>query len=497
MMKKLMHPKVYCLVAIAILLLLISYSCKKELGHALQQQDISELSQLKEWYNNRRSFVAASWLSSYEPDWNNVSVTKDGNSQVYTINLKNPRHIFAASRELIPDNAAQFQHSSIMKLVLITNGSTAQVTGSRFMEIIETEKTQVSAPLLYKQYGTLTGAVNFYELNGILSNGWRYQHGKINGRTSSLLSLGLKNTKIQGTNGSMAKLMLQAPVECGSISVPHWRETCVTVGGLEGWGYDGSGGTTTCRWEVYHTTETIYCPTFDDGGGGGVGGGGGGTGTAPGSDDQTSPYNVETKQDGIDLKKKLDCLKQIPDDAGTKYSAILYADLPNNDNENSLLSNGWPGHSFITLTKSNGNFSVTVSFGFYPKKGWKSTMFAAVDSQINDNGADHHEYNASLAANNLSYAYFNAIVNMAIAQSSRYYDLNDYNCTNFAVDVFNAGMDLNNMINPADWIDQLSGVNFKKTPNSLYRTIKQMKAAGNPNAKTTTGNAPTSSSCEE
>lgn len=57
------------------------------------------------------------------------------------------------------------------------------------------------------------------------------------------------------------------------------------------------------------------------------------------------------------------------------------------------------GHSFITLTKTNGSISVTESFGFYPQKGYKSVFGSDVNSQIVDDGATNNKYNASLTVN--------------------------------------------------------------------------------------------------
>jgi hypothetical protein len=55
--------------------------------------------------------------------------------------------------------------------------------------------------------------------------------------------------------------------------------------------------------------------------------------------------------------------------------------------------------------------------------------------------------------------------------------LNDYNCTDYAVGVFNQVMPFNNQLNVPDHI-WMTGVNYKTTPNSLYKTLKQMKQSG-------------------
>jgi hypothetical protein len=55
--------------------------------------------------------------------------------------------------------------------------------------------------------------------------------------------------------------------------------------------------------------------------------------------------------------------------------------------------------------------------------------------------------------------------------------LNDYNCTDYAVGVFNQVMPFNKQLNVPDHITGF-GVNCKTTPNSLYKRLKQMKQSG-------------------
>jgi len=210
-------------------------------------------------------------------------------------------------------------------------------------------------------------------------------------------------------------------------------------------------------------------------------------------------YSITTYDPGIDLAKKLDCFKSVSD-IGATYSAKLCADLPVNDNPNALMSSEGTGHAFIILTKTNGTNSVTESFGFYPKNGIKSGFningFATpVESQVNNNGS--HEYNASLEMNNISSSDFNAMINVAITlATSMKYDINDYNCTNYGLQVFNNGRDSNNQISIPDWIGTNTNTNFGKTPNGLYKKIEAMKNSGNLNAKVSKANAPTSTICD-
>ena len=72
--------------------------------------------------------------------------------------------------------------------------------------------------------------------------------------------------------------------------------------------------------------------------------------------------------------------------------------------------------------------------------------------------------------NNISQADFQTLENIAetLANSMKY-DLNDYNCTNYALDVFNSIEPLNSQIVVPDWIGPYTGINYGTTPNGLWK----------------------------
>ena len=207
------------------------------------------------------------------------------------------------------------------------------------------------------------------------------------------------------------------------------------------------------------------------------GGSGGGT-----SSSVTVQVMTFSTPPGVDVKKFFKCFANVPD-AGATYSITLHADLPVNSSPNTLVSGLRPGHAFLTLTKSNGGTSVTQVIGFYPVSGTKSVFDAPVTSQtVNDGG---HEYNASITMN-VSQADFNAAINQATTYSTNSkYDLNDFNCTNYAVNVYNSAT--TNDISVSD--TNLGGVNYGCTPNGLYQKLQALKATGASNVTTGTANA--------
>jgi hypothetical protein len=175
----------------------------------------------------------------------------------------------------------------------------------------------------------------------------------------------------------------------------------------------------------------------------------------------------------INLLAYLKCLNDISD-AGASYSVTLCDDLAVNTNPGALLNSTYhPGHTFITLTKTNAGMSATVSFGLYPQNSLLSITSLPVASQISDDGAFKHEYNASISLS-VSQSDFQELETQAVnAANSHSYILTTYNCTNYALDLFNSVSP--NKITVPDWIGPYSGVNFGTTPNGLYQVLCNMQ----------------------
>lgn len=232
-----------------------------------------------------------------------------------------------------------------------------------------------------------------------------------------------------------------------------------------------------------------------DGGGGysGVGGGSGSTGDNYGdpsygvSIDPTIELEPEYvySAPSVDISKMFKCFDYVPS-AGASYSARLCADIPSNNNPMATTpgsSASSAGHTFLVVTKSNGATTVTQSFGFYPSSS-PSVLdpFSPVGSTMKDN--KQQEINASIEMN-ISESQFNTIKQYAIALSKHDYDLDNYNCTNYAMDVFNSAraspisiapykVILPGGPNPWGPSDPVT-ITIDKSPQMLFVTLQQMK----------------------
>lgn len=207
---------------------------------------------------------------------------------------------------------------------------------------------------------------------------------------------------------------------------------------------------------------------------------------SPGEDVE---YHI-TASGSINLSQYFKCFSNanIPD-AGASYSVTISAALPNVNNPYQLIGKGLhPGHAFITMTKSNGGQTVSQTFGFYPINGRVSILMGEVASKVVDDGASgfEHKTHASLVLNGLTGSQFSMLQATSLRLASRNYDLNNFNCTDFALAIFNS-VSSSSLIVP-DW--EIWPFNYGRTPNGLYKTLVSMSA--NPNVYIATTTAATS-----
>mgnify|MGYP007115599959 CR=1 FL=1 len=199
----------------------------------------------------------------------------------------------------------------------------------------------------------------------------------------------------------------------------------------------------------------------------------------PGDYDAPETYEYEA-HDSINVSDYMDCFGTIP--SGASYSATIYTDLPVNSNPNLLVNaTGSPGHVFISMTKEINGITTTQVFGFYPQVGLFSLARVPVNSVIVDD--ELHSYDASLTMNGVSASAFSSLMQVMIMLSSQSYDLDDFNCTDYALASFNI-LRPTNPLDVPDWVVLRPALfppglpvrdNFGSTPNALYKLLKKMK----------------------
>lgn len=208
---------------------------------------------------------------------------------------------------------------------------------------------------------------------------------------------------------------------------------------------------------------------------------GGSKDSSPRPGPSTSPVirvDIETQDDNspIDVKKFINCFNAVPD-AGSKCSIEIFADIPVDKDPNKFFdfSTMSPGHTFICITKSNGTKYVTQNIGFYPKSGYKSMTYAPTTGKLVDNA--NHEFNASLSMN-VTPSDFATILTTIQQLSNLNYNMEQYNCTDWALNVFNS-VRTNKLQIPLYGLPSSPMTENTSTPQGLYNKLQQMKNSSN------------------
>ena len=188
----------------------------------------------------------------------------------------------------------------------------------------------------------------------------------------------------------------------------------------------------------------------------------------------------------IDLKKYLDCFNNIPD-AGATCTIKILTDIPVDKDPNAFFdwANGSPGHTFLQITKVNGNQSVQQNIGFYPIKGWKTVLTTApTEGKFADNYG--HEFNASLTMDLTPEKLQHTLTHIQNLANFIKYDIDEYNCTDFALDVFNYQRGGNQLTIPMYDIPGGTAIKGTATPQGLYQKLTAMKQLGDVDSKNIT-----------
>jgi hypothetical protein len=229
-----------------------------------------------------------------------------------------------------------------------------------------------------------------------------------------------------------------------------------------------------------HTTLEYLEPAGDGGNPDGLGG-----------NEEIIEFEIDDpdSKPGVNITQLFNCFDQVPSGPNANFTLRLSSDIPSNKDENTgvVFSKGTVGHSFLSVTKSNGSQSVTQNFGFYPQSGLESLGLGNVPSKIVNDG--QHEINASLIMN-INEASFNLIKSNAIFEASQPYNLVNNNCAHFAIKLFNLARSNNPILVqnfPVTIQSVLPGLpslnlNLSNSPQMLYKKLAQMKSNGSPEA---------------
>ncbi|HVU57991.1 MAG TPA: hypothetical protein VHD83_23180 [Puia sp.] len=203
-------------------------------------------------------------------------------------------------------------------------------------------------------------------------------------------------------------------------------------------------------WVEFEGCSTMYTP---DGAAGGSGGGGsyggivsGGSGNASGNihvNLAASPVIYSPTRIITDIRDYLKCFQNTP---GATFQVTVCVDEPSPGSRNPWvikLDDGASGsgatsagHTYLVLTENMpGGWSITRNVGFYPSKGvWP--LSDPVPGVLNND--ETSPFNIA-AQYNISNTLFFAMLQYIIGSADSYYQVNTFNCTNFALDALDVG----------------------------------------------------------
>jgi len=147
---------------------------------------------------------------------------------------------------------------------------------------------------------------------------------------------------------------------------------------------------------------------------------------------------LSSRQKEESSTKVLDGLDAIGDLATNEvYQVSVAADIPDNSRPGKVYFKKEPGHVFVILEKRDTvtGVSVAQSWGFYPVRPVTCLFLRTVKCEILDNGG--RQYDAAIT-HLLTKAQFDFVKEKAMQLAQKKYNLNKYNCYEYAVELYNA-----------------------------------------------------------
>jgi hypothetical protein len=197
----------------------------------------------------------------------------------------------------------------------------------------------------------------------------------------------------------------------------HWLPDVVVTG------YINNSQTHYYSWYWAFNQNPVYINTYST--------------TAPSNGGGGTAFTIDAElnnEPNTSISQMFNCFGNVSS-TGATYTVMLCADVPINGSPTSSANvfGSSAGHTFLTVTKQNGSSKVTRSFGFYP--GSNVSTPVSVPSIMKDDYG--HEYNASITMT-INATQFVQLQQKATAYSSNQYNVCTYNCTSYALGIFNS-----------------------------------------------------------
>lgn len=365
-------------------------------------------------------------------DYNRLDFTSVQQSQ-----LKDHSTLFRLNFK-VQDSASEFIVVKVDAVGKITNGKIVKLAGS-----LDTIGTKTS----YNGDITMQNLHRQELMSSRISNGYiqAYHTLKVSSNSIGGYSIAVNS---ECADCTLPDVIVSSSINAGSgISWGAWMSLLAM--------FDGGGG---------YSNDYFL---IDSGGGGGSYSG----------DVITVDFEAPESKNPIDAKKYIDCFGTIPDNNAT-CTITIASDIPVDGHPEKFFnwSEASPGHTYIELYKAGSSGGIiSQNIGFYPNTAWKTVGGGDIGSKLADDAG--HEYNARYTIS-VTPAQLQAALNMVQTLSTHDYNISSYNCTDFALAVFNAGG--GNLTIPKYQIPgYANGTTGSNTPQGLYNQLNDMGGAGN------------------
>jgi hypothetical protein len=418
---------------------------------------------------NVKSYLSDSMLKN---DFQNLDFSKSAISNLDSVNL----HLLR-----VP-----FKHKNIKdEFILLQINKDGAIVKGRLVNISEAIDNNINTSHSFNGNITISWLNRSVIVNSEISNGYiKSFHPAISSQRSLV---------VPNEGHVLGEVVVVSYItNDNSISYSFWMNLMSLF-------MSGSGGGAAGLYDNYYNSLSAnnspggggnYGGEYGGGGTGSYGGGYNGGGGQGGKGDEVLPFEPTEdlgiyidfehgeNNDAIKVEDYLKCFATIPD-AGATCSIEILSDIPVDNDPNKFFNwnTGSPGHTFLQIRKSNGSQIVSQNIGFYPEQGWKTMLTPApVTGKFVDNG--EHEFNASLKRNLTPDQLKGIIIEIESLAKNIKYDIDEYNCTDFALEVFNSVPFSTPLEIPKYNIPGGMAPNGTSTPQGLYQKLKNMRQAG-------------------
>jgi hypothetical protein len=182
-----------------------------------------------------------------------------------------------------------------------------------------------------------------------------------------------------------------------------------------------------------------------------------------------NPTHSSSFRNRNDLNELIAGFGKFTRDDSSAYRIRLCADVPYDKNPAKVLYKKEPGHVFLVFLQVAKRDTVSHVFGYYPVRPASVIFGKNVRSQIRNNAGRIYDAHISIQ---LGKDKFFSLLDSSIVFARKKYNLNRFNCYDYAVTVFNLGAD--STVVPLKYVKYPFIWGKGGSPTGLYSQLKAL-----------------------